>query len=324
VANLDSLSLRAVLVLAGGLLALLFTLYLMQQLSYSIGIYNGISTAIKAYNITNSTASNTLFAAASQSTSLILALHLSYLLLPFAIIILAMGIVWLFSKTYFRFMGTMLIIVSLVYLILVAVLEFGFRFTNVYYLFPLAYIGGLIALTIGGYSLIRTEHRHSSTKRPVSQISINPETPYSNMKLLSSKLMKGLAGEVSILDMHFDVNAMDNLIQLIGKDTVNYNSMRVLTSPLRLGSEFAKSYTDFKNELLNMGISFELRILDKENAAKQHERVLMDSSVAYKIPPLNIINKKSEHIVSIKQKEALFKFNNLWSKATKFENLKLQ
>ena len=49
----------------------------------------------------------------------------------------------------------------------------------------------------------------------------------------------------------------------------------------------------------------------------------MDSMLAYKIPPLNIINQKNEHIVGINIREVQFKFNNLWAKATKFENLKL-
>jgi hypothetical protein len=134
--------------------------------------------------------------------------------------------------------------------------------------------------------------------------------------------MKSLNGELKILDMHFDTNALDNLMQLVDKNMQQYTSISVLTSTMRLGDEFGKSYGDFKNELTNRKVAFELRVLSTEEAAKQHERVLMDNKTAYKIPPLNIINKKNEHIVGINHQEAENRFNNLWSKATKFENLK--
>ncbi len=45
-------------------------------------------------------------------------------------------------------------------------------------------------------------------------------------------------------------------------------------------------------------------MLEPEEAARQHERLIMDSDLAYKIPPLNIINKKNEHIVGINGREA--------------------
>jgi hypothetical protein len=62
-------------------------------------------------------------------------------------------------------------------------------------------------------------------------------------------------------------------------------------------------------------------VLDDGDAAKQHERLLLDGSEAYKIPPLNIINKKSEHITAVNRDDAARRFEDLWSRAIKFENI---
>jgi hypothetical protein len=319
----SELSLSQVIVLIGGFITLLYTFYYMQQLSYSIGVYSGISRAITTYNVTIKDANSALLGALSQSSTLALALHLTYALLPFAVIILAIGVIWLFSKPYSKMTATILVISSIIYIILVAILEFDFSFNSAIFTFPVAYVGGALALAGGANSLLKMYNRSPQlTRRATPQISINPDTPYSNMRLLSNRLMRKLNGEIKILDMHFDTNSLDNLMQLIEKHMQQYRQISVLTSTMRLGNEFGKSYNDFKNELANRNVIFELRVLSAEDAAKQHERVLMDDGVAYKIPPLNIINKKNEHIVGINQKEAQSRFSNLWSKATKFENLK--
>ncbi|MGI0100819.1 MAG: hypothetical protein ACREBH_03855 [Candidatus Micrarchaeaceae archaeon] len=318
----NRVSISAVLALASGFVTLLYSFYIMQKLSYSIGIYSGIGGTIKAFNITSSSASNTLSNSISQLTTLVLALHISYALLPFAVVILAIGIIWLFGRTYFKPAGLVLVIISAIYIAILTILEFDFSLTNTSYLSVAAYLGAALALAVGIYAIARIERPHVSARRPMHPISINPETPYSNMKLLSKRLMRNLSGSIKIIDMHFDINALDNMMQLIGSNMQQYKSISVITASSRLGDKFGKSYTDSKNELSNKGIAFELRVLGTEDAAKQHERILMDDSTAYKIPPLNIINKKSEHIVGINYKEAEYRFNSLWSKATKYENLR--
>ena len=321
-ARTGTLNWSAVLMLIAGSIALFYSMYFMQQLSYSIGIYSGISTAIRAYNITNKTASAVLVAALSQSGSLTLALHLTYALLPFAVLIFAMGVIWLFSRSAFKFTEHIAALSSIVYLVIVALLEFDFKFSNAGYSFPIAYFGSILALLVSAYSIFAEEYYKPTTVRRVSPISINPDTPYTNIRLLSNRLMRKLSGELKILDMHFDVNSLENLMLLINGNMERYTNICVLTSTMRLGNEFGRPYSNFKSELSNKKISFELRVLDPIEAAKQHERILLDGSTAYKIPPINIINKKNEHIVGINHREAESRFNGLWAQATKFENLK--
>ncbi|MDE1870998.1 MAG: hypothetical protein KGI06_02035 [Candidatus Micrarchaeota archaeon] len=319
----NRLGLSQAIVIIGGFIALLYSFYYMQRLSYSIGVYSGISRTITAYNITNHTAAEALIGSISQTTTLALALNLTYVLLPFAVLIFAIGTLWLFSRQYSKLTATMLIISSIIYLILVGILELDFSFGSVLSTFPIAYVAGALALAGGSYSLYSSNYRQSpQQKRIAPTIVINPERPYSNMRMLSTRLMGRLNGTIKILDMHFDVNSLDNLMQLIERHADRYTSIQVLTSSMRLGAEFGKSYTDFKNELSNKRVDFELRVLEQTEAAKQHERLILDDSIAYKIPPINIINKKSEHIVGINHHEAESKFSTLWPKATKYENLK--
>ena len=57
-----------------------------------------------------------------------------------------------------------------------------------------------------------------------------------------------------------------------------------------------------------------------EDAVEQHERMIMDSEKAYKIPPFNIINRKSEHIVQLEYSGSRKRFDDIWNRSTKIEN----
>ena len=309
--------LGSILALIGSFIVLLYSIYYMQNLSYTFGFYSGTTHTLSSYNITPSTA---LATALSQSSTLSLGLHLTYALIVFALIMGMISVLWFFSKSYGRYTPEILIFSALVYLIIVVILEYNFNFsaaTNSYG----SFLGVAFIFIAGAYFIINSRSRTGAVRRPVSQIPINPDTPYSNMKTISNRLMSKLTGDLKILDMHFDAVGMDNLMQLLDKNFERYSRVDVLTKKDRLGDSFLKSYKDFKIELQNRNVIFELRILNDKEASRQHERVIMDASTAYKIPPLNIINKKNEHIVSIKHSEALRKFNELWAEATKFENL---
>ncbi len=317
-----TMNISAIVVLISGVVMLLYSFYYIQQLSYSIGVYSGIASTIRSYNITANTSANNLLASITQSTTLLFALHISYILLPLAILIFGIGVIWLFTRSNIKYTSMILMMSSIICIILVAILEFDFNFTGLLSVFPVAYIGSAMALVCGAYPFLKSDYRPQLAKRPVHPIRIDPNTPYSNMKTISVKLMGKLSGDIRILDMHFDVAALDNLMQLIDKNSSRYKSIMVLTKADRLGSDFENSYRDFKSELANRHLGFELRVLDQQKASQQHERLLIDESTAYKIPPFNIINRKSDHIIGINFKEAQQRFNDLWSEATKFENMK--
>ncbi len=249
----SDLGVSQALVLVSGFIALLYTFYYMQQLSYSIGVYSGVTRAIAAYNITGKNASTALVAALSQSGTLTLALHLTYTILPFAVLILAIGIMWLFLRPS-KLTASILVISSAIYLILVAILEFDFTFSSALSTFPVAYIGGALALAGGGYSLLKIYNRTPLAKRIAHPISINPDTPFSNMRLLSNRIMRRLSGDIRILDMHFDTNSLDNLMQLMDRHMDQYNNVSVLTSAARLGAN-SENRTTISRASLQTGMS---------------------------------------------------------------------
>jgi hypothetical protein len=151
-------------------------------------------------------------------------------------------------------------------------------------------------------------------------IGLDPLTPYTNMLKLSDQLTSKLSGHLKILDMHFDSIGLRNLAVLITNNERNYTAISVLAKKERFDSKFIKECRDFKEELSNKTIGFDIRIMNDEDTTMQHERLLIDDNHAYKIPPLNIINKKSEHILKISRKEASRRFDYIWSRATKLDN----
>ena len=303
--------------LAGGFLAVLATFYYMEVLSYAAGVDTGAAVILNTYNITPS---NTILQTLVRASSLPIGMHITYIMLPFALLMFAIGVLWLFSKAYVRLAGSVVAFSAFAFILLSVILDTDFSFSALQV--PAPYIAGALSLVGGVLAMLESagKQQHRAT-RPIE---INPERPYSNMLVIANRLIGRMEGEVSILDMHFDPKAMDNLTRLADKSVGNVSKVRLLTRADRLGRDFEKSYMDFVEEMHNLKIEFELRIMNPDDAAQQHERLIMDSRSAYKIPPLNIINKKSEHIVSIDHAHAKSRFDFLWNRGTKYETVMRQ
>lgn len=304
----------------GGIVSMLYVFYFMQHLSFSYGVYYGILNVVNAYNVTPTTG---LLNVLSQANTIQLGVNVSYIMVPFALISLAIGVLWLFSKSFVKTSATVLIFSSIVFMMLTLFLQLSFNFSTILTKFVAPFIGGLLSLVAAGYALYEMRQRQPA-RRAVSQISINPETPFSNMMIIANRLMSKLSGDVRILDMHFDAVGLENLARLVSRSSSKYGKISILTKGDRLGDDFSKVYEDFKVEMRNRKIEFEIRILNQEDAAHQHERIMLDQNAAYKIPPLNIINKKGETIVSIKRNDAAARFQRMWMRATKLENMRQQ
>ena len=322
--SIDGRRASATLAMIGGFISVFYVFHYMQVLSYSLGAYYEVEHLVSANSIN---ATSSMLSMVAGSSSVKLALYLTYVLLPFALVMLVIGVLWFFAKAYSKIMGVVLLLTSVVYLMITAALENNFVFHST--------LLGLTAVCMGGaLTLIASAHAMGvfsgamfapdkiEGRRRTVQIGIDPEMPYTNMQVLSSKLMGRLSGEIKILDMHFDVAALDNLIRLTSKNAGRYSRIDVLSKPDRFGTEFAAAYRDFKAEMLSRNVDIDLRILDENDASKQHERFLLDGSEAYKIPPLNIINRKSEHITAVNRDDAARRFDELWSRALKYENIK--
>ncbi len=321
--EIDRRRASATMALLGGFFSVFYVFHYMQVLSYSLGAYYEAESIVSANSIN---ATPAMFSMMAGSSSIRLALYLTYVLLPFAMVMLTIGVLWFFAKVYSRLTGSVLLLTSLIYLLIVAALENNFVFHSTWLGLAIVCVSGLLTLvasvnSLGAFGGGMFAAPDKARRRPV-QIGIDPEMPYTNMQVLSSKLMGRLSGELKILDMHFDASALDNLMRMVSKNADRYSKIEVLSKRDRLGEEFALVYRDFKTEMLSKHVEFDLRVLDDGDASKQHERFLFDGNEAYKIPPLNIINRKSEHITAVNRSDAAKRFDDLWSRAIKFDNLR--
>ncbi len=307
--------LNAVLAMAAGLLALLSVFYYIEQFTYLLGEAYGVIEAINAYNIT--TATSPFINLVSAAGALSVGMYFVYAMLPFAVLMLSVGIIWLISRQFKKIEITILGVSSVTFLFLTVATEFNFHFSGTASELYVAYVGALAGIAAALYPYFHTVKK-MRVKRAYP-IEINPETPYTNMLAISSKLMRRLGGDVRVLDQHFDVRGVENLARLLGGNEGRYSRILILTKGERLGKDFERSYYDLREELANKGVTLEIRIMNDEDAVIQHERLIMDDNIAYKIPPLNIINKKSEHIVGVNHGEAYARFKKVWDRAAKYE-----
>ena len=310
--------LNAYIGMLAGFIVLLSSVYYIEQISYYLGEYSGVATMINTYNLNVSTSLLPLIAAGS---ALRLGIFVAYMLLVFAVVVLAIGIVWIVQRQFSKIERAIMAIAAASFLLLTMILEFNFTFGGFISEYYTYYIGAVLALFAAFYPYAWAAKPQSA--RRTQPIEINPDTPYTNMTLLSNRLMKRLQGVIRILDPHFDAQGIENLSRLLKGNEERYRSFMVLANGERFGREFGRAYLDFKRELEAEGITIELKVLKREDAITQHERLIMDENVAYKIPPLNIINRKSEHIVGVNSGEARRRFDELWGRATKYENLNI-
>ena len=84
--------------------------------------------------------------------------------------------------------------------------------------------------------------------------------------------------------------------------------------------DLAKNVFDLSNEMKSKNVNLQFRVMSDSDSAIQHERFMMDDNYAYKIPPFNIINKKSEHINRINLSEVRGRFRQLYSNSMTIEN----
>ena len=307
----------SLIIFFASILTLLYAIYYIQQLSLNIGI--GAGAGIVASSNANIIVNVTIAQLLNNIPTLQLALSISYILFVLTIImVIASGLQILNKRSGIEW-PIIIGISALAYLLLSILLETSFIFAEPYLIFSLSTIGGAIVVLLSIYNafgIIRIRHH------AIRNIRIDPSKPYTNMIKLSDELFSKLSGDIKILDMHFDSLGLKNLAILLENSNISYLSVYVLANEDRIGGRFIKEYNDFKNELKNRNIIFEMRILNENDAIQQHERLLIDNSNAYKIPPFNIINRKSEHIVRTNYKDALIGFEYLWGRAKKLENLK--
>ncbi len=186
------------------------------------------------------------------------------------------------------------------------------------------YMGMVLSLAAGiaaNYAMRMPIARESAIRR---SIKVDPNRPFSNMVELQDKIFSNLKGHLMVVDKHFNSSALGNFHRLMIDNIMNFSQITVITSTDMMDANFGKNISDFKKELEHNKVSFEVRFMDEMDKVAQHERMMLDDAVAYKIPPFNIINRRSEHIMLIGHSESKKRFEYLYGRAISMENFSLK
>jgi hypothetical protein len=304
------------------------TIYMMQELAAGYGGWTAIGSLISSGTLSsypNQTALTLLSVkAADVASGLHTAMREVYLIFLVSLGMLGASFV-LYTGRESRYGPTarrytlLHSALSVMYLaVFYIIFSSGFTINLYGYYFLLVYFAMGAALCIDAY-LEFVVHGYGS-KLLRKEIMIEPDMPYTNLVKLREEVFSNLGGNVRIVDKHFNSQAISNLHRLMEGSLSKVKVIDVLTTREMFDSKFLENYNDFRKELSNKGVELKFMLMDEKDSMNQHERFVFDDNKAYKIPPLNIINKKSEHVVSFSVKDARSRFEALSRNAMKYEN----
>jgi len=311
----------SILLVSASLIILANGVYTVQVFSIQYGLGAGALLQSNAYNTT--VISELQFVAQNINTLYQTILE-SYLLAGIGLIMLVVALVMMTHgankyESYIRRYMPMHAALALVYIFVLVIVHATYSFTPFSTNLYATYVALGLCLIFDVYLEFKMRAL-AAGRKGLRGININPSTPYANLMRLKEELFNGLSGDIRVVDKHFNSAAMTNLHRLLPDELSGIRSLSVITSAEMLNSGFGEDYRDMKQELKNRGIELEIRIMRSEEAASQHERFILDDKSAYKIPPLNIINRKSEHVVRMSLGDARRRFEYLMNNSAKLEN----
>lgn len=307
-----------ILILISSLLMFAGSVYMVKEISE---LYGAGAGAVLQANATKAQIIQSLQPISSNLGLFHIGAVLSYVLALIATVLFGSALLMIarrsdedtsYALTYGLLNTTFLAVYIVIMLIILS--YFGTYLSSTY----LFIVYGGIALGVISNLYLQYELRAKSSEHTMrSSISIDPSTPYSNIINLQDEIFSKLNGHLRIIDKHFNSTALTNLSRLIDGYTENTSQITVITSKEMQDSKFTANALEFQKEMAGKGIPTEIRVMDPKDSAEQHERLLMDDTVAYKIPPFSIINRKSEHITKVKSAEARARFHQLYARAQK-------
>lgn len=302
------------------------SLFLVQILSLLFGFGQGI--AVQAY-YDHGNLSATGQQIVSQATYLHDNILESYVLAVIAIMLF--GIAFLVflrrqeksaggAKRYLAMHTAFVFVYALVYFIISID---SAQYLNEPYIYAI-YVAIALSLIIDVFFdyVLRLQKEHTTKMK--RSLSVNPNTPFSNMVEIQDKIFSKMGGDLKVVDKHFNSTALSNFHRLIIDNLESFKSITVISSAEMMDSNFGRSISDFSKELQSRSVGFEIRLMDDADRVEQHERMILDDNIAYKIPPFNIINKRSEHIIMINRNDAEKRFKYLYGRSINFENYSLK
>ncbi|MEM3781684.1 MAG: hypothetical protein QXT43_01840 [Candidatus Micrarchaeaceae archaeon] len=299
-----------------------YTFYASDLLAINYGVAAGATAQAES---TSENVSSALVYVVSELSNLYRALRETYALLVIAAFLMALGVAMFATKAYrtgsARKYAAWHMASTLIFLLFFIVIFDYFAYKGIGTNLEIAtYATVALAAAIDLYFLSNRE-KHTASR--AKTIELEPMLPYANIIRLREAVFESLSGNVGIVDKHFNSQAIENLYRLISNNE-SIKKLAIITHTEALDSGFSKNYNDFKKELFGKGIETEVMIMSDADAKTQHERFIFDERSAFKIPPLNIINEKSEHITRIRISDAKSRFMELMKNTIKYENYLLK
>ncbi len=304
----------SVMAFIGSLGAMLITFYYMQSISLIVGVSSGIALSASKYNLT---LNSTMMTLVNNTPVYRIGTYFTYLMLPIALGMFSIAALWFFGSRRGRVSGLSMAILSIIFIAILAVMKINLDLSEPPAIVSIGYLGAGLVLIAGAYAFLQKPQK----RQAIRPLEIDPSKPYANMLNMYGKVMGNLSGTLKVLDKNFDTASMSNMYRLVASNRESIREVMVLTSSDRIGKAFERDYYDMKMEFETYGISIDIRVMSDADAAEQHERFMADAKNAFKIPPLNIINRKSEHIVRINPREMNKRFDDIFKRSTKIENL---
>lgn len=312
----------AILLSIASLTLVLSAVFRIQLLSITYGV--GAGAQIQA-NATSKNVTPILQQAASNVSSIYNTILIEYVSMAVALgMLISSALLYRYrvniltteAREHITLHGTLFLIYALLFFINNA----GILVQMSMYYIAVVYVAMLMCASIDIYVIFSRYVLPARMAPRKTDLQLDPSKPYTNLIRIKDKIFSGFSGKIGVVDKHMNSVGLENFHRLIRDNLDSLSEINIITSKEMLDSEFSRNYLDSKSEAENSGVKFNVMIMNENDSMVQHERFVFDDKNAYKVPPFNIIHKKSEHITRIKLSEARSRFDQLYRKSIKYEN----
>lgn len=115
---------------------------------------------------------------------------------------------------------------------------------------------------------------------------LDPRRPFSN-ELALRRVLRSLSGDILWYEQHMTRKALELLADELDKESAR--SVRLLSGPTHVDDRARRAFERFAEEMSNVGVEAEWRVMPTDQARVIHVRAIFDDAGAWELPPLNIL-----------------------------------
>ena len=115
---------------------------------------------------------------------------------------------------------------------------------------------------------------------------LHPDRPFANEAAIR-QIVAGLSGHVFWYEQHMDRKVLDILHDALSVS--NVDDIRLMSGPANISKKTKSAFARFAEEMQNLGVRAEWRVIAADRARQLHARVVADDEVTFEVPPLNSV-----------------------------------